>query len=383
MKIQEPTFTLGVEEEYLLVDLETRDLVNDPAPTLMQECVRLCGDQVSPELMRSQIEIGTRVCSDVKEVAQELKRLRRTIAKVANSYGYAPLAVSTHPFAHWLAQKQTDRDRYIDLTRELQAAARRLLICGMHVHVGIEDKELRIDLMNQLSYFLPHLLALSCSSPFWEGENTGLKSYRLTVFDALPRTGLPEQFASFAEYERHVAILINAGLIEDASRIWWDLRPSARFPTVETRIMDVCTSVEHAFSMVALTVCLFRMLFRLRRDNQRWRVYAGMLINENRWRAMRYSFDDGMVDFARGEVVPFAELLEEMIGFIEEDAEALNCVEEIKRLPRILEQGTSAHRQVQIYDRSISAGRNQEQSLMDVVDWLIDETVRGIDEAIV
>jgi carboxylate-amine ligase len=378
MKIQEPTFTLGVEEEYLLVDLETRDLVSDPSPTLMQECVRLCGDQVSPELMRSQIEIGTRVCQDVKSVEQDIKRLRRTISEVANDHGYAPVAVSTHPFARWLAQKQTDRDRYIDLTRELQAAARRLLICGMHVHVGIEDQELRIDLMNQLSYFLPHLLALSCSSPFWEGENTGLKSYRLTVFDALPRTGLPEQFASFAEYERHVDILIEAGLIEDASRIWWDLRPSVRFPTLETRIMDVCTSVEDALSLVALTVCLLRMLYRLRRDNQRWRVYASMLINENRWRAMRYSYDEGMVDFAKGEVVPFANLLEELIGFLVEDAEALNCVEEIQRLPRILDRGTSAHRQIRIFDQSLEEGLNHEQSLNKVVDWLIAETVREI-----
>ncbi|MDP7577835.1 MAG: carboxylate-amine ligase, partial [Pseudomonadales bacterium] len=258
MKLQEPAFTLGVEEEYLLVDLETRDLVSDPPPTLMQECIARCGQHVSPELMRSQIEIGTTVCGDIKSASQEVKSLRQIIAEVSRQHGYAPIAVSSHPFAKWWAQKQTDRDRYRDLTKEMQAAARRLLICGMHVHIGIEDEELRIDLMNQLIYFLPHLLALSCSSPFWEGENTGLKSYRLTVFDALPRTGLPEQFASFAEYERHVAILINAGLLDDASSIWWDLRPSARFPTLETRIMDVCTNVNHGMSMVALTVCLAR-----------------------------------------------------------------------------------------------------------------------------
>jgi len=378
MNIKEPAFTLGVEEEYLLVDLQTRDLVTDPPPSLMAECVAACGEQVSSELMRSQIEIGTKVCADVTSAANELKALRKVIKDIANKHGYAPIAVSTHPFARWMTQKQTDKDRYIDLTREMQAAAKRLLICGMHVHVGIEDRELRIDLMSQLSYFLPHLLSLSCSSPFWEGENTGLKSYRLTVFDGLPRTGLPEEFTSFAEYERHVAILIGAGLMEDASRIWWDLRPSARFPTLETRIMDVCTNAEHAASMVALTVCLLRMLYRLRRDNQRWRVYAKMLINENRWRAMRYSTDEGMIDFAKGEVVPFDQLLAELMNFVAEDAKALGCEAELNRLPDILSQGTSAHRQIDVYERSLNSGHSQQDALIDVVDWLIEETAKGL-----
>jgi len=314
----------------------------------------------------------------VTSAANELKALRKVIKDIANKHGYAPIAVSTHPFARWMTQKQTDKDRYIDLTREMQAAAKRLLICGMHVHVGIEDRELRIDLMSQLSYFLPHLLSLSCSSPFWEGENTGLKSYRLTVFDGLPRTGLPEEFTSFAEYERHVAILIGAGLMEDASRIWWDLRPSARFPTLETRIMDVCTNAEHAASMVALTVCLLRMLYRLRRDNQRWRVYAKMLINENRWRAMRYSTDEGMIDFAKGEVVPFDQLLAELMNFVAEDAKALGCEAELNRLPDILSQGTSAHRQIDVYERSLNSGHSQQDALIDVVDWLIEETAKGL-----
>jgi len=236
MKISEPAFSVGVEEEYLLVDRETRDLVSDPPASLMEECAWLLGEHVSPELMRAQIEVGTIVCANVKEAKKEVKRLRNVIAQVSDKYGYAPLAVSTHPFARWIEQKQTEKDRYSELTKEMQAAARRLLICGMHVHVGIENPELRIDLMNQMTYFLPHMLALSTSSPFWEGENTGLKSYRLTVFDALPRTGLPEQFASFGEYERHIQILVDAGLVKDASKIWWDLRPSARFPTLETRI---------------------------------------------------------------------------------------------------------------------------------------------------
>ena len=378
MKISEPAFTLGVEEEYLLVDLKTRDLVSDPPASLMEECAKLLGEHVSPELMRAQIEVGTIVCSNVKHARDEIKKLRSTIAEVSGKYGYAPIAASTHPFAKWLEQKQTEKARYSALTQEMQAAARRLLICGMHVHVGIEDPELRIDLMNQMTYFLPHILALSTSSPFWEGENTGLKSYRLTVFDALPRTGLPEQFASFGEYERHIQVLVNAGLVEDASMIWWDLRPSARFPTLETRIMDVSTNVNHAVSLVALNVCLMRMLFRARQKNQRWRLYAKMLIDENRWRAMRYSYEEGLIDLARGEVVPYAELLDELIEFMREDSEALDCTEEIEGLRDILDHGTSAHKQLEVYEKSCAEGVDHDQAVVNVVDWLIEETVRDL-----
>ena len=378
MNISEPAFTLGVEEEYLLVDRTSRDLVSDPPAELMQECSRLLAEHVSPELMRAQIEVGTPVCHSLAEVRDNLKRLRGTIAEVSSRFGCAPIAVSTHPFARWLEQKQTEKQRYLELTAEMQAAARRLLICGMHVHVGVEDEELRIDLMNQMSYFLPHLLAMSCSSPFWGGEDTGLKSYRLTVFDALPRTGLPEQFASYAEYERHIRVLTNAGLIEDASMIWWDLRPSASFPTVETRIMDVVTNLEHALSLVALTVCLMRMLYRARIRNQRWRVYAGMLINENRWRAMRYSFDEGLIDLARGEVVPFPDLLAEILEFVEEDADHLGCQDEVMGLGNILEAGTSAHNQVGQYQKAIEQGASSEQALQVVVDWLIEQTVKDL-----
>ena len=378
MHHEEPALTLGVEEEYLLVDPHSRDLVADPPRALMEECVRLLGSQVSPELMRAQIEVGTPVCKSIAEVRRELKRLRQVIAEVSQSFGYAPIAVSTHPFANWSQQKLTERERYSALTAEMQATARRLLICGMHVHVGIEDREMRIDLMNQLSYFLPHLLALSCSSPFWIGEDTGLKSYRLTVFDALPRTGIPEQFTSFAEYERHVQVLVDAGLMEDASTIWWDLRPSARFPTLETRIMDMVTDLEQAISLVALTVCLLRMLYRTRLRNQRWRVYAGMLINENRWRAMRYSFDEGLIDLAKGEVIPYPDLLEELIEFVEEDAEYLGCADEIHNLRNIITNGTSAHNQLRVYQQAKGAGMKDREALVPVVDWLIDCTLKDV-----
>ena len=375
----EPAFTIGVEEEYLLVDKETRALVVDPPKTLMAEAEAKCGTQVTSELLRSQIEVGTKVCANVQEARQDLARLRSNIIEVADRHGLAPIAASTHPFSKWTEQKHTDKERYSELTHEMQGAARRLVICGMHVHVGIDDDELRIDLMNQVSYFLPHLLALSCSSPFWAGRDTGLKSYRLTIFDALPRTGLPERFASWAEYQRHINILIDSGLIQDSSRIWWDLRPSKRFPTLETRIMDVCTRLEDTIALTSLLVCIMRMLYRLRTRNQRWRIYTPMLIRENRWRAMRYSFDEGMIDLAKGVVVPFEDLIDEMLAHVSEDAEALGCEKELADVRKILSRGTSAHRQLRDYELERANGASAEDSLKAVVDTLITDTAEGLD----
>ena len=378
MVVKEPSFTIGVEEEYLLVDKETRALVVDPPAELMDEAQELFGEQVAAELLRSQIEVGTRVCQTVQEVHEDLSRLRRGIIEVAGRHGLAPIAASTHPFSHWAEQKHTDKDRYDELTHEMQGAARRLVICGMHVHVGIDDDELRIDLMNQMSYFLPHLLALSCSSPFWLGRDTGLKSYRLTIFDALPRTGLPERFVSYAEYQRHVRIMMDAGLIDDSTRIWWDLRPSARFPTLETRIMDVCTRIDDTIALAALLSCILRMLYRLRLHNQRWRMYTPMLIQENRWRAMRYSFDEGLIDLAKGRVVPFDELLDELCSLVAEDARALGCEKEVAGVRDILTRGTSAHRQLKGYELERASGSSVDDSLRAVVDTLIADTAEGL-----
>ncbi|NCF72551.1 MAG: carboxylate-amine ligase [Gammaproteobacteria bacterium] len=378
MSGNEPAFTIGVEEEYLLVDKETRALVIDPPQTLMQEAEEKCGPQVTTELLRSQLEVGTKVCNNVQEARADLSRLRRNIIEVTDRHGLAPIAASTHPFSSWTEQKHTQKDRYNELTHEMQGAARRLVICGMHVHVGIDDDELRIDLMNQLSYFLPHLLALSCSSPFWNGRDTGLKSYRLTIFDALPRTGLPERFASWAEYQRHINILMEAGLIEDSTKIWWDLRPSARFPTIETRIMDVCTRLDDTIALVSLLVCILRMLYRLRRRNQRWRIYTPMLIRENRWRAMRYSFDEGMIDLAKGAIVPFEQLMDEMLSLVIEDARALGCEKEIAHIHEILSRGTSAHRQLKDFELERANGASVEDSLKSVVDTLIADTAEGL-----
>jgi glutamate---cysteine ligase / carboxylate-amine ligase len=379
MGYKEPSFTIGVEEEYLLVDRETRDLVTDMPESMIEECEAAmeARGQVSPEFLRAQIEVGTKVCESIAEVREELSRMRECVGKVADRHGCAPIAASTHPFARWLDQRHTDKERYDSLGRELQATARRLLICGMHVHVGIEDEETRIDLMSQFAYFLPHLLALSCSSPFWEGENTGLKSFRLTVFDALPRTGMPENFASWAEYARHIEVMVAAGLIEDGTKIWWDVRPSARYPTLETRVMDVCTNIDDAICIAAINVSLLRMLFRLRRSNQRWRTYARMLLMENRWRAMRYSFDEGLLDLGRGAIVPHEENLGELMELIREDSDALGCTAEVEHAWKILERGTSAHRQVATYERAIAAGAAPREALEAVVDMLIQDSRVG------
>lgn len=373
--MKEPPFTLGIEEEYLLVDPQTRDLVeSSPASLLERSAARCEGQQVSPELLRSQIEVGTRICHNLAEARASLVELRRAVIDVAAQHGLGLIAASTHPFARWTKQKYTEKARYAALSQEMQVAARRMVICGMHVHVGIDDDELRIDLMNQYSYFLPHLLALSCSSPFWDGQDTGLKSYRLTVFDVIPRTGLPERFDSYADYQRHIHIMTEAGLIPDSTMIWWDVRPSGRYPTLETRIMDVCTNINDALCLAAIVVCTLRMLWRLRRANQRWRIYSRLLINENRWRAMRYGTDEGLIDLGKGRIMPFPQLMEELLEIVHEDAEALGCLADVQRVRHILAHGTSAHHQLEVYRQAVEAGAPPDEALRAVVDHLISET---------
>ena len=378
MALAEPEFTLGIEEEYFLVDRATRDVAGDPPPEMLSECEALLAGQVGPEFLRSQIEVGTRVCASLAEARADLRRLRTTVAAVAAGHGMAPIAAATHPFARWDAQKTTERRRYADLRDDLQGVGRRLAICGLHVHIGIPDDELRIDLLNQACYFLPHLLALSTSSPFWRGDNTGLKSYRLAVFDELPRTGMPERFDSWGEYRRHVDVLTGAGLIADATKLWWDLRPSERFPTLEMRITDSCTSIEDSLTIAALFRCFLRMLWRLKRENQRWRIYARMLIEENRWRAQRYGTDRGLVDFGRGAIVPYADLLEEILALIDQDARHFGCLAEVGHARDILARGTSADRQLAIFNQALAAGATRAHALAATVDWLIAETTRGV-----
>jgi len=376
--MKRPTFTLGVEEEYLLVDRQTRDLVSEPPSELMPKLSQAIGAQVSPEFLQSQVEIGTSVCATPAQVRAELCRLRAAVAQVAADYGYAPVAASTHPFAKWSEQHHTGRARYDQIAKDLAGAVRRLLICGMHIHCGIEDNDLRIDLMNQVGYFLPHILALSASSPYWQGEDTGMASYRLTVFDALPRTGVPDAFDSWPEYQRVVARLVEVGAIEDASKIWWDIRPSVRWPTLEARVADVCTRIEDAVALAALYQCLLSMLFTLREQNQRWRIYPRILIEENRWRAQRYGATRDLADFGKGEMVPLGDLADELVGLLQAEAVELGCTAELAHVAVIARRGTSAQGQRTAYEEARVDGASHNAALVKVVDYLIEETMYGV-----
>jgi glutamate---cysteine ligase / carboxylate-amine ligase len=372
MPIPIPDFTIGIEEEYLLVDLDTLDLA--PAPTeLMDRCSAALEGRFSPEFLNCQVEIGTKVCTNVQEARDDLRHLRSTVADIAKDYNLAPIAASCHPFSDWRDQHHTDKERYNNLRDDLAGVVRRMLICGMHVHVGIPAPDQRIDLMNQLRYFLPHLLALSASSPFWQGEDTGLSCYRLTVFDNLPRTGLPPQFDGWGSYERSVNALVEMDLIEDSSKIWWDLRPSSRFPTIEARICDVSPRLETTLTLAALIQSLTRMLWRLSQQNQRWRLYDNFLIAENRWRAQRYGLSRGLIDFGARKIKPFDALIEELIALTADDAEALSCVHELENMRSILAHGNSADRQRDIYQDALHAGDTSQDALKAVVHHLITE----------
>ncbi len=376
MALAEPAFTIGVEEEYLLVDPETWNLAENPPDSLIDECVQEMGDQVTPEFLRAQVEIGTRPCGNIAEMREELIRLRGGVARVAAKHGLAPIAVSTHPYGDWRDQNYVPKQRYEDLAHDMQAVARRLLICGMHVHVGIEDKDMRIDLMNQARYFLPHLLCLSTSSPFWQARDTGLKCYRLTVFDSLPRTGLPEPTASWSDYQRLIEHMTSSGLVQDGSKIWWDLRPSAHYPTLEMRICDVCPNLEDALTIAALYQCILRMLYRLRISNQRWREYPNMLVQENRWLAQRYGSQSKLVDFGKRSLMPYADLLNEILDLVAEDADALDCSAEVERARTIVKHGTSAEQQLAVY-ATAGGEADHEASMRAVVADVARQTVEG------
>lgn len=377
--IERPEFTIGIEEEYLVVDRETRDLFKQPPQEMWDALGDVLGSQVTHEFLQAQIEVGTKVSSKVSEAREDLANLRRDLSKVVSEYGAAIIASSTHPFANWAQQRTTEDPRYMRLQADYQQVARQLVICGMHVHVGIGDDHLRIDLMNQVKYFLPHLLALSTSSPFWDGVLTGLHAYRLVIFQNLPRTGIPEEFTSWGEYERYVDILVGAGLIEDGTKLWWDIRPSSRYPTLEMRVSDVCTRLDDAMTVAALYQCLLGFLYRLRRNNQRWRTYAPGIIEENVWRAQRYGTRGTLVDFGKGMLVPFGDLLEEMIELVAQDAVEFDVRDEIRHSRDIVADGTSADRQISAYEKSRADGAAEHEALQAVVDELIVDTLYGID----
>ena len=373
---QRPSFRLGIEEEYLIIDPTTKDLIRKPDPKFMEVCQSEIQGQVVNEYLQCQVEVGTKPNSNVADSAKELLNLRTIISQVCREFGYAPIASSTHPFATWKDQTHTPKERYNALTSDLGLTARRLLICGMHIHIEIEDEELRIDLMNQALYFLPHLLALSCSSPFWEGEDTSFSSYRVAVFDSLPRTGLPETLHSYSSYTDLVNSLVATKCIEDSSKLWWDIRPSAKFPTLEERITDICSSLRDTMALVATYQSLIAYLFRLRASNQTWRPYHRTLITENRWKAQRYGVTGELIDLGINKLVPFEDLTEELIDLLWFDATELSCEDYLVRIRDISKQGSSSDRQRKVYQDALSEGQSNTEASTKVVEFLMDEFLR-------
>jgi glutamate---cysteine ligase / carboxylate-amine ligase len=378
MQLTAPSLTLGLEEEYLLVDPASRDLVAAPPPGFMQRCQDRLGDRVTHELLQAQVEVGTTVCQNVGAARAQLLELRATVAATARQFGMAMIAASTHPFANWRAQKKVEKERYRVLARDMQTLASRLVICGMHVHAGIEDEELRIDLMNQATYFLPHLLALSSSSPFWQGQPTGLKAYRPTIFGNLPRSGLPEYFASAQEWRHMLHLLERTGLCDDATKIWWDIRPSAKYPTLEMRVCDICTRLDDAITIAALWQAILGALYLLRANNQTWRRYRRTLVDENKWLAQRYGIAADLADFGVLARKPFGVLMEEIIELVRDEAMRLGALPEVLRAREILDRGTSADRQLTVHARALADGASGREATQAVVDWLIEETMVGV-----
>ena len=372
---EEPSFTTGIEEEYLLVDLDSGHLVEAAPEGLIEACDKAFPDQVHPELLQCQIEIGSRPRQRMADLYRDLADLRSIVAETAKSYGVGIIAASTHPWATWREQRYTSKQRYLLLGERMQAVMQRMTICGMHVHVEIGSDALRVDMLNQVSYVLPHLLALSTSSPYLEGRDTGLKSFRIALYNELPRTGLPEHFDNEANFHREVELLVKTGVIEDASRIWWDVRPSTRYPTLEMRICDMCPRLEDAICIASIYRCWLRMLWRLRKKNQRWRKYSNFLISQNRWLAMRYGMDHGLIDFGQSELRPYPDLLEELLEDLQQEAEHFGCVDEINHARTIAERGTSADRQRAAYQKARNGGADDATALEAVVDELRADTL--------
>ena len=374
MHLTDQDFSFGIEEEYFLVERATSALPQHVPEELFARLHDTLGTRVSPEFIRSQVEINTPVCTTAPEAMHALVRLRAAIAHAAAGYGLAPIAAGTHPFAGWRQQRHTDAPRYNAIAWDFQGPGRRMLISGLHVHIGIADPATRIHVMNEIRSFLPIVLALSTSSPFWEGEKTGLKSYRTAIADATPRKGMPEAFRDWAAYRRTVETLVRTGVIEDTSKIWWDVRPSDSYPTLEVRIADVCPRVDDTVALAMFIRCLCRAIVRTGRQTTADVGSSLLLLNENRWRAQRYGIDDGVVDTDRGAIVPFADRLDDVLTMIEEDATYLDCGDEMDHLRRIARTGTSADRQRRLYDRLTRAGATPAEALQKVVDTLVRET---------
>lgn len=365
-----PSLTLGVEEEYQIIDPKTREL-RSYITEMLEEGQLILREQMKPELHQSIVEVGTTVCQTPAEVRAELVRLRGTLMDLAGKKGLKIAAAGTHPFSSWLTQDITPFERYIGVQEDMQELARRLLIFGTHIHIGIEDREFLIDAMNVIRYFLPHLLALSTSSPFWMSRLTGLKSYRSIIFRNFPRTGIPRVFDSWADMTYLLETLMKTNSVPNGSKIWWDVRPNWSYPTLEVRICDVCTRVDEAVCVAAILQAIVAKLWKLRCDNMTFRVYPGDLIEENKWRVVRYGLDGKLIDFGKQEELPARDLVRELIEwFIDDVVDDLGSRAQVAYAFQILNLGTSADRQLATFQRT--------GDLNAVVDQLIAETAEGV-----
>ena len=365
-----PSLTIGIEEEYQIVDPETREL-RSYITQILDEGRLFLREQVKPEMHQSIVEVGSSVCQTPAGIRDELVRLRGIVMNLAGKSGLKIAAAGTHPFSSWMTQEITPLERYSGVKQDMQELAQRLLIFGTHVHIGIEDREFLIDAMNVSRYLLPHVMCLSTSSPFWMGRNTGLKSYRSIVFRNFPRSGIPRTFQSWSDFTSLVDTLVNTHTIPDGSKIWWDVRPNWSYPTLEFRVCDVCTRIEEAVCLAAIFQAIVAKLWKLRRDNMTFRVYAHDLIEENKWRAVRYGLDGKLIDFGKQEELPARELIREMIEwFIGDVVDELGSRKEIEYAYHILQEGSSADRQLATFERT--------GDLKAVVDQLIQETSEGV-----
>jgi glutamate---cysteine ligase / carboxylate-amine ligase len=362
-------FTIGVEEEFQIVDPTTGELRSHVSELMAATSARL-GDQVKPELHQSIVEIGTGICNDVEELRVDIKRTRGELVRAAERVGLEVAAAGTHPFSNWIDQVISPGERYKNIVEELQQLARSLLIFGMHVHVAVPDRTTMIDLMNMARYFLPHLLALSTSSPFWMGRDTGLKSFRTTVFRRFPRTGIPDHFNSWSEYENYINLLVKLHCIDNAKKIWWDVRPHPQFGTLEFRICDVVTRVDEAIAIAALIQALVVKLHRLYTRNMGYRMYPRALIEENKWRAARWGLDGKLIDFGKQTEVPMRDLAIEMLVFTDDVVDDLGSRDALDTIHTILREGTSAERQLRVF--------RETGDLKAVVRNIVAETREGL-----
>lgn len=365
-----PSFTIGIEEEYQTIDPVTRDLRSHIDAEIISKGKTLLKEAVKAEMHQSVVEVGTGICKDVQQAARELKALRLQICDLAKQNGLCLASAGTHPFADWRKQDIYPDERYETIVQDLKMVARANLIFGLHVHVAVEDRETSIHLMNAARYFLPHILALSTNSPFWLGMDTGLKSYRGKVFDKFPRTNIPDYFGSWGEYQSFVNLLVKTNCIDNAKKIWWDIRPHPNFPTLEFRICDVPLRADETVAIAALIQATIAKLYKLHAANQGFRLYRRALIMENKWRASRYGLDGKLIDFGKQTEVPVRDLIFEYLQFVDDVVDELGSRNEINYIHRILENGTGADRQLRIYQET--------GDLTKVVDYIVYETEAGL-----